>query len=259
MSSELYGLHMQICKTLEKICIGFNKKHALTTLQPLTISGENAPSCSATTYIKKPQVLADATLQCELHKVLKAGKVSFQAVVDSDDDESVAEQKKMAAAENAEAERLKLIPIITRKLIAVSPSLAAIFVHFWDPSTPGTTKKQPALVYKKLFNQIAAEESVTQMLNRSALKELGGFIQQPSWDTASCLIDCPVLHEVLKAHVTEEYPMSVMDMCKWLHEQSKTVHTLLMNNSSSTSLATHTLPQLDWQESIGLRLDRLLL
>ncbi|KAG6914402.1 hypothetical protein DXG01_000546 [Tephrocybe rancida] len=233
----------------DSVTVGFNKKHALATLRPLTISGENAPSRSTTTYIKKPQVLADAILRRELRKVLKAGNVLSQAVADSDDDESVVEQKKTTAAENAEAERLKLIPIVTRKLIAVSPSLAAIFIHFWGPSTPGASKKQPALMYKKLFNQIAAEESVVQMLNRSALKELEGFIQRPSWDTASRLIDCPVLREVLKAHVTEEYPMSVMGICEWLHERSKTVHTLLMNNDcSTTSLATLDLPQLDWRE-----------
>ncbi|KAG6913879.1 hypothetical protein DXG01_003735 [Tephrocybe rancida] len=226
------------------VTLGFHKKHALSTLCPPTISGENAPCRLNTTYMKKPQVLADATLQRELQKVVKGGKGSPQVVVDSDDDESVVAQKKSTAAENAEAERVKLIPIVMTKLIAECPLLAAIFHHFWYPSAPGMVKKEAALMYKKLFNQIAAEESVVQMLNRTALKALEGFIERPCWDKASRLIDCPVLCKVLKAHVTEKYPKSVMGLCKWLHERGKIVHTLLMNNSESTvtSLATLDLP-----------------
>ncbi|KAF8068962.1 hypothetical protein FPV67DRAFT_1669006 [Lyophyllum atratum] len=252
------------------VTVGFNKKHLLPTLRPPTVSDANNSPVRKNRYIWKQQLLNDAKLRRRLRLVVRgAGGIrltSQNAADDSEDDEGLRERKRSEAASKAEVERVTSIPQVISDLAAVNGSLAALFdQHFGLAAVYiGTT---PPSVYKKLFIQVllfhfilhydvdivqlAADESVLQMLNKTALDQLASFNQQPCHAAASEMINCPVLLQVLKYHDNDEkYPASILGLCQWLHHRGSEVFGSVMSQAAQDSLHTTSIVEEDWREVI---------
>ncbi|KAF8057790.1 hypothetical protein FPV67DRAFT_1429432 [Lyophyllum atratum] len=233
------------------VTVGFNKKHLLPTLRPPTVSDANNSPVRKNRYIWKQQLLNDAKLRRRLRLVVRGIPPRMDKVLDRGaclDPKDLPEQRSEAASK-AEVERVTSIPQVISDLAAVNGSLAALFdQHFGLAAVYiGTT---PPSVYKKLFIQLAADESVLQMLNKTALDQLASFNQQPCHAAASEMINCPVLLQVLKYHDNDEkYPASILGLCQWLHHRGSEVFGSVMSQAAQDSLHTTSIVEEDWQET----------
>ncbi|KAF8059621.1 hypothetical protein FPV67DRAFT_1674859 [Lyophyllum atratum] len=227
------------------VTVGFNKKHILPTLRPPTISNESSP-VRKNQYIWKQQVLMDAKLRRRLRKVVKGAGDAFVGLQNNDDSEEEEGVKRSEAAIKAEVERVTSIPEVLLELTAINHFLAMLFGQHFGLSAVkcGTV---PPKAYRKLFIQLAADESVLQMLNKTALDQLALFNTNPCQATASQMIHCPVLLQVLKHH-KEPYPEPVLGLCQWLLERGLTVYTRIVAQSPAGSLDTARIEDADWRE-----------
>jgi hypothetical protein len=86
--------------------------------------------------------------------------------------------------------------------------------------------------------QIAAEESVAQMMNRPALKDLTEFIQHPSAASLHLLITIPSVYDAVRY----EFDMmgilrkSTLEVCRWLQNRGCDVlsRLVLLNGPRSS-------------------------
>lgn len=91
---------------------------------------------------------------------------------------------------------------------------------------------------------MAAEESILQMANGSALELLGQFVCDPSKLNASRLVLIPSLLNVLLFH-DGQYPSDLLSICSWLYDQGRAIlDRLTVHESESPS----TMEELDWQK-----------
>ncbi|KAG5649294.1 hypothetical protein H0H81_004803 [Sphagnurus paluster] len=197
------------------VTMGFNGKHLLPSLRPPTISDDGAPLC-ANNYIGKQQILQDVKLRRDLRRVVQLGKgkgKQWDAVVSDDDKDSEPIVDKSDAAIKAEVERLKLIPDVFVRLSRINEGLGLLFMEHFGLSAEAVAPK----VYKKLFLQLAADESTFQMLNKVALDQLHVFNENPCEVTASQLIGCPALLLALSHHGSP-YPAPPLSLCRWLYQ-----------------------------------------
>ncbi|KAF8058233.1 hypothetical protein FPV67DRAFT_1428379, partial [Lyophyllum atratum] len=232
------------------VTVGFNKKHILPTLRPPTFSDKEVAPVRNNQYIWKQQVLSDAKLRRQLRKVVKgAGEVRSipSKTVDDSEDDEVGEKKRSEAAIKAEIERLSSIPGLLMTLKSIDLSLGSLCDKYFGLAAI-SAGIMPPKVYKKLFIQLAAEESVLQMLNKKALDELTNFNANPCSTAASQMIDCPVLLGVLKYHGAP-YPEAVLGLCRWLLHRGLEVYNQVMKQSSHNSLETVPIKEGDWRET----------
>ncbi|KAG6819651.1 hypothetical protein H0H93_009908 [Arthromyces matolae] len=211
------------------VSVGFNKKHMLDTLKPPTISDAAAPQSQAQ-YVAKQQIIPDIGLRRALRKAIKddAGLSGF--TYDSDEEEQIQHTLRSEAARKQEAARLISIPAVVTGLAELSPFVSALFQKYFGLAAIEARVTPPAR-YKKLFNQLASDESVVQTLNRSALAQMKHFLLKPSVNSASSLIDCPALRQVLQAE-NGQYSDAVLGLCLWLHQRGSEIHRFLLRGSS---------------------------
>jgi hypothetical protein len=83
------------------------------------------------------------------------------------------------------------------------------------------------------IQQIAAEESVMQMLNRRALEELSVFNLEPTVQSASRLLLVPSLYNVLMFEASKgRFSSALLAVCKWIGSRGEEVLKKLIIHSS---------------------------
>lgn len=85
---------------------------------------------------------------------------------------------------------------------------------------------------------MASDDSVLQIITRSALKDLSCFVDRPTKENASTLASIPALYNVLRYEEkrAQAYPPDLLGMCQWLVERTKGI--LL-------ALSIHHVPDID--------------
>ncbi|KAL0066843.1 hypothetical protein AAF712_006038 [Marasmius tenuissimus] len=113
--------------------------------------------------------------------------------------------------------------LILRRLILVSQELATLFKRTFCPNAQIEMKLKR--LYGNLFEQIAAKESVLQMIAPRAIDELKDFVACPDWHMASRLVNTPALYNVLEGEmkVNGKYPKDLINACRWMHTRAAEV------------------------------------
>ncbi|KAF8954934.1 hypothetical protein BDZ97DRAFT_1675508, partial [Flammula alnicola] len=226
------------------VTLAFNRKNLLPTLRPPTTIRNDAK--------RKRDVRPEPNLQCIPNKALRksvreiltgpnlvlpdlSSKETLDMPVDSDlsadedDPKSLANKWHQAFVKRTQAllNRIDAIPNAVEKLTQLDEHLGKMFDH-WFGSSAVITKLEAPAIYRKLFLQIVAEETVLQLINGSAMQSLLGFIQRPTESAASELTWIPALYHVVN-HELKSGGLGphTMGVCKWLYKRAFTALKIL--------------------------------
>ncbi|KAJ7141261.1 hypothetical protein C8R44DRAFT_547181, partial [Mycena epipterygia] len=236
------------------VTLAFSRKQLLGTLCPPTTVFDEAPDHDSR-YVYGQTVLLDADLRKALRDIVSgpslispSPKTSQTAGVEGIDDE---EERQLAQASDAKAERdlierIRGIPIVGTRLASLDPALGALFTTYFGLPTIKAKSRAPK-VYIDLFVQIAAEESVLQMIPVPALVDLTAFRNDLA--QRSRLLSIPAVYNVLKHHDSDEsYPAHVLRTLDWLMTRVLDVYTRLVRERHPLE-APQNVHEDDWSES----------
>ncbi|RXW22184.1 hypothetical protein EST38_g3686 [Candolleomyces aberdarensis] len=96
-------------------------------------------------------------------------------------------------------EHLNCVNDVYEKLNIECSALATLFREIFGAVAMLNKKAAPA-PYRNLFRQIAAEESILQMINGSSLENLGHFLSNPCQAQVTKLVTIPTLYQVLQSN-----------------------------------------------------------
>ncbi|KAJ8090497.1 hypothetical protein PM082_002385 [Marasmius tenuissimus] len=186
------------CVIFEGVTLAFGKKHLQDSLRPPTFASEGA-IVRQRTYPVKPQLVQEQS-KMPIRRLMKSfirGKRSSQQQGEDDNEED-------------DDELWDNYEVLVQHLKGVLPALANLFERTVGPKA----KIQPALRqrYGVFLEQIAAEEYATQMISFKSLRVLKGFTDQPSWTSATKLVDIPALYHVLEfeCKLNNKYPEDLL-------------------------------------------------
>ncbi|KAF7361175.1 hypothetical protein MSAN_01149400 [Mycena sanguinolenta] len=138
-------------------------------------------------------------------------------------------QKAAARTQQELLERLQAIPDAVAGLSQVCPALGTLFELKFGEVSVIQGKVAPD-VYRRLFLQITAEESVLQMTTKPALDALEVFVTQPTHRNASALVEIPAIHELLthEKNSTLLFPETTVEVCRWILDRGRMVLSSLI-------------------------------
>ncbi|RXW13442.1 hypothetical protein EST38_g12408 [Candolleomyces aberdarensis] len=113
-------------------------------------------------------------------------------------------------------EHLNRVNDVYEKLNIECSALATLFRETFGAVAILNKKAVPA-PYRNLFRQIAAEESILQMINGSSLDDLGHFLSNPCRAQVTKLVTIPALYQVLQLDSDIE---PLIPVAQWLHERA---------------------------------------
>ncbi|KAF7366670.1 hypothetical protein MSAN_00924900 [Mycena sanguinolenta] len=210
------------------VTLAFNRKHLLPSLEPPTKSQPDSIERKTTRYLPSQQLVPSKTVRRAVRRVLTGGPLTMARIKaaalplsepedpneedDEDEDENEEDgevqsgsgasgkrtraQKAAARTQQELLERLQAIPDAVAGLSQVCPALGTLFELKFGEVSVIQGKVAPD-VYRRLFLQITAEESVLQMTTKPALDALQVFVTNPNHRNASALVEIPVIHELL--------------------------------------------------------------
>ncbi|KAJ7578889.1 hypothetical protein C8J56DRAFT_1110903 [Mycena floridula] len=115
-----------------------------------------------------------------------------------------------------------------------------------------TTNVSTRRAYRRLFEQIAAEESVLQMITQPALLALSAFIEDPRKEKATELLLIPALMDVLKREFNDhagEYKDELVGLCRWLYERVSEVFATLIKRHEGPLPDEQVLTEEPWEQT----------
>ncbi|EDR02829.1 uncharacterized protein LACBIDRAFT_307932 [Laccaria bicolor S238N-H82] len=234
------------------VTLAYGKKHVLPTLRPPTIIPDDAPS-RGSRYVRHQQAIPGRDLRDAIRRVCRTKVIrlvitdmqetteNLQDVEEGEDEEQFevdrAVQQRKAKAEKKSMEeykrRLDDIPMISKGLAEVCSGLQTIFLQEYGMPAldAGST---PNDSYRLLLLHLAAEESVLQMANRPALKDLAIFVTEPTMRNASALVKIPALHGALRHEFAAPSGVSqtLLEVAHWLYKRGKEILQELIQNNS---------------------------
>ncbi|KAJ7446823.1 hypothetical protein B0H11DRAFT_1745441 [Mycena galericulata] len=249
------------------VTLAFSRKHVLASLCPPTTILPEAKN-HGSLYVSHQTLLVDSDLRKAVRKIVSGPSlVGGDGIVAADvilvegmdeEEEAAAALKKNDKVGEEKAQRINLIPEVIAQLKNVDPRLGSVFEAYFGLDTL-ENKLSPPKVYIELFMQIAAEESVLQMVPMPALIDLTRFELAPSELNESRLMGIPALYNVLKLDRqkrtnTEErvgttlYSRDLLGCCRWIMLQTTNVVARLITPSHHIEKPAAILED-NWQES----------
>ncbi|KAJ7595883.1 hypothetical protein C8J56DRAFT_774819, partial [Mycena floridula] len=106
-------------------------------------------------------------------------------------------------------------------------------------------------VHRRLFEQVAAEESVLQMVTRPALAQLQAFNARPCKDLASQMLLIPALMNSLELElkIHDQYGDELLGLCRWLELRADTVYEHLVRKHEGDLPDDQKLEEESWKET----------
>ncbi|KAJ7129700.1 hypothetical protein C8R44DRAFT_839598 [Mycena epipterygia] len=255
------------------VTLAFNLKHLLPTLEPPTTSSPSSVERPNTRYLTGQQLIVDRRLRKLALKVITgpplimdsdagaAPKTPEDDELDEDeedeDDEDAAvvgtsrsrQQRARDRARKEMLERLDAIPAAVSGLSRIEKALGDLFdTHFGETSV--VRRIVAPSVYRRLFAQICAEESVLQMATATALDRLEQFMLQPSIANGSALVEIPAIHEVIMYERTlqNDIPDSLMSVCLWVLNRGRMVLNALVKGPEPPTMGESSVEK-PWMET----------
>ncbi|KAJ6464112.1 hypothetical protein DFH09DRAFT_957992, partial [Mycena vulgaris] len=227
------------------VTLALSRKQLLGSLCPPTTVFDEAPDHDSR-YVYQQALLVEPDLRKCLRNI-----VSGPSVISPPPKTSRVARTADAKAAVDLIERINQIPIVCDRLAELNPALGALFkTHFGLQAI--AAKVRPHQVYKDLFLQVAAEESVLQMIPFPALVDLVRFRENSSDFSRAQLISLPAVYNVLKHHLSKApsapYPPDVFGTLDWLTARAIDVVQRLIDRGSSLE-APRQLHEDSWQET----------
>ncbi|KAH6905379.1 hypothetical protein BKA70DRAFT_1504505 [Coprinopsis sp. MPI-PUGE-AT-0042] len=250
------------------ITLAYSRKHVLDSLQPPTASSGLSMVRENTRYVTHQQLIPDALLRKHIRKVLDPPTLEgllgeTQQLVREESRPSSPQKcdpaKKAKQEETARvlmARRASLAEQHLEDLTAVEiamalycPELLELFLENFGQQMFARNHRPPK-VWKNLFLQLAAEESVLQLVNHMSLLHLQAFLKNPLPSNVTQILSIPAVFKVLDAGVAIN---SLLPTLLWLEKRTRDVLSLLVVESSPlTSLPLQDQAQTDWKETGSL-------
>ncbi|EFI27021.1 hypothetical protein CC1G_15154 [Coprinopsis cinerea okayama7 len=174
-----------------------------STLRPPTTVSESSLVRRNVKYHPRQQLILDASLRKQIR--VTVDPPSLDAILEHDEegfsaDETPDSPSKARSRElKAIGDHLGRVKAVGRALKELCPALGVLFDQMFGEAAYAQRKKAPS-AYKDFFIQVAAEESVLQMINNSSVLALRSFLQNPTKATATQILAIPALYKVVQVH-----------------------------------------------------------
>ncbi|KAL0057799.1 hypothetical protein AAF712_015542 [Marasmius tenuissimus] len=205
------------CLIWDGVTLGFGRKHLTDSLRPPTYT-DSLSLQRQRGYPQKPQLLTDeAQLRRLIRRWVKNGKKGGKQREDHEMGSKDGRQPEDAWNMREE------FRTIVGHLARVSKDLALLFSNALSGKADLSLVLRQA--YMSLFEQIAADESALQMVGVRCLPVLEDFVQRPTWEMGSRLVDIPALYNVLELEfrLNGKYPEEVVKVASWMLERTRAV------------------------------------
>ncbi|KAJ2920824.1 hypothetical protein H1R20_g16268, partial [Candolleomyces eurysporus] len=204
------------------ITLAFGRKHLSASLTPPTTTTTASIVRHSIKYQPKQQLLVDVGLRKKLRQVLQGPELDdvFLEEDNSDDDSTRQYNKeKLEQKSRRIVEHLDRVQEVWDGLKEICPELGELFVSFYGASAYSKRLRVPP-EYRSFFLQVAAEESVLQMVNGAALSDLRQFLSNPQGMEKTQLLSIPGLYRILTDNHSLNQLIPVMD---WLAQRATKV------------------------------------
>ncbi|KAF6749397.1 hypothetical protein DFP72DRAFT_819007 [Ephemerocybe angulata] len=219
------------------ITLAFGRKHLRGSLRPPTTTGLASPVRQNVKYNPRQQLLLVAGMRKRLRAALQGPPLeglNLKADIGADpplptDLEDPGEAKSEAAARRRRAleidQHLDRVESMVGELNTQCPALAQIFDEHFGAEAYSTGRK-PSAAFKNLFLQIAAEESVLQMVNYSSLLKLRSFLESPTRDNVNLLMSIPAFYKTARLKTSDL--KSLVEVMRWVEQKARDVLKVLI-------------------------------
>ncbi|EAU92388.2 hypothetical protein CC1G_00607 [Coprinopsis cinerea okayama7 len=242
------------------ITVAFGRKHVTSSLRPPTVTSESSLVRKNVKYFPKQQLIGDPHLRKLIRVVLKGPGLG-----DENDDEndlaqppttspsSVSQQEAHRRATLAR-EYLDRVSTVVDGLRGSCPALADLF-RLQFGAVALESGRLGSSVYKNFFKQIAAEESVLQLVNYPSLLALREFLTHPETTDLTSLLSVPAVYTLLNHHTTME---EIIPIIQWIERVAReTLRNLIVeaplpsiSPEVSTNPGTEKVEEdLDWKKT----------
>ncbi|KAJ2921109.1 hypothetical protein H1R20_g15986, partial [Candolleomyces eurysporus] len=202
------------------ITLAFGRKHLSATLVPPTqVSPQSLQRPNVKNHPRQ-QLLLDPALRKLIRQAVNPPKLPDPPAKDiSDRSASNAAQIEEGCQSRLVVEHLARIDAVYEGLSKECKPLARLFLDTYG-AVAFAKKKQAPMVTTRFFLQIAAEESVLQMVNGTALVNLEEFLKAPQVNHLTKILAIPGLYRVLK---TQPLIDPFIPLLRWLAQRATVV------------------------------------
>ncbi|KAJ2928053.1 hypothetical protein H1R20_g9042, partial [Candolleomyces eurysporus] len=236
------------------ITLAFGRKHLSSTLSPPTQTSASSIKRLNIRNHPRQQLILDSALRKLIRQVVNAPRPELEEE-EAEDEEAIVGDAVQGAPSNAaqmeldrrsrlKTEHLGRVNAVYDGLQKECSSLAAFFFEMYGPAAYSQRKAVPSST-SRFFLQIAAEESVLQMINGVALTDLCDFLGNPQPQHLTKILSIPGLYRVLKNQSTIH---SFIPLLFWLANRAYAVLQQLSVETAPLSHRTDTVvAQSDWK------------
>ncbi|KAJ2911912.1 hypothetical protein MD484_g8501, partial [Candolleomyces efflorescens] len=210
-------------------------KHRLTS--DIRSPTEETPESIVRTKVKnhpKQQLLLEATLRTAIRQTLN-----------NIPDLRKAQTEGSSGATKAVTEYLDRVSFVHKELDKLCPALAALFLDAFGALAFSQNRRAPKEV-ARFFLQIAAEESILQMINGAALEDLRDFIANPVPNRLTKILSIPGLYRVMLGRDSLE---DFVPLFNWLALRAETVLRELCVDTTAIPLVSIPATESGWQQT----------
>ncbi|KAK7033997.1 hypothetical protein VNI00_012427 [Paramarasmius palmivorus] len=237
------------------VTLAFSKKHLQSSLKPPTVIEPEAVSRSRrypTSTLWFQLAKEDRPFRKSFLGWLNGGKTRSQhGLVDAEEYEEVAREKDGKEGDHSGNKQSKSedeLKKMAGKLENLVPPMAKLLLRVFGPNSQ--VDRQLLNRYTVLFQQLAADESLMQMVNENSLQKLGMFVKVPSLQTATALVDIPALLLVIEGEfrMHQRIPLELYDLCIWMHGRGSQILDHLKRGSLDRLPEDHRYSNDDWRK-----------
>ncbi|KAJ3570348.1 hypothetical protein NP233_g4468 [Leucocoprinus birnbaumii] len=226
-----YGPHPETV-VWDGVSLSFGLCKLSGSLEPPTKTSSSSPIRPNVRYFPKQQLIPESTLWKLLRKALKMeplNTIADNASTASSPQKSTCHAKQSQHAVNVVSDHMDNIVLVTEQLKRHNNGSKVL------------------KVVASFLKQIAAEESVLQMVNREGLRALDIFLRSPKPATASGLIVIPHLYLLLEWGYERKagYQQPIISIATWIHDRARDVLDTLLANSMAPALLKPVMEPID--------------
>ncbi|KAH6917652.1 hypothetical protein BKA70DRAFT_1487785 [Coprinopsis sp. MPI-PUGE-AT-0042] len=248
------------------ITLAYSRKHVLSSLRPPTLTSDLSTIRGNTRYVSNQQLIPDAALRKQIRKALdppsleglseeskkapEVQRLSESGLPAAPDEAKKAKEEAatrlLMARRAAQAQQyLEDLAATEAGIQAYCPQLAGLFHEHFGPQTFARNSRAQK-VWRNLFLQLSAEESVLQFINHASLLGLQAFLVNPTTSNITQILSIPAVFRVLEKGVPID---SVLPVLHWLEERARSVLSLLLVEQAPLGSNVVEEEALDWKET----------
>ncbi|KAJ3569441.1 hypothetical protein NP233_g5044 [Leucocoprinus birnbaumii] len=217
------------------VSLAFSRAQLSGSLEPPTTISSSSPVRASTRYLPKQQIIPNPSLRKMVREAVAMDTLEKIAdkVVSSKGNSRKSSTSQSEQAVNAVSHHIDNVALVVEQLAQYNTDLAGLF-NRWFGVAAYHNGLAPPTTMKNFFRQIAAEESVAQMVNQGGLLALGAFLKSPTPTTARKLIGVPHIYFLLRFDYEEGnpgYSPSILSICTWINDRAHDVFKLLYANA----------------------------